>query len=66
MGSRTPKTRTEWSDELGYITRANHCNLLANFNNDRACFAEYCKMQANFALADGFPEISKQIAKQGV
>ncbi len=50
-----------WVSEADYIHSVNPKNPGINFNNNPACFARYCNMQANEALKDGFVLISQEI-----
>ena len=58
MGQRKIESLDYWLIELNYIKYVQESKNLSSFNNDFVCFANYVKMQSEFARKDGFNDIS--------
>lgn len=65
MGRRKPQSQQEWAAEAAYCKRTSTFRSFGNFNNDPACFARYCDMQARFAREDGATAEAGVIAAAG-
>ncbi len=61
--TRKPMTLAQWSEEVSFVRSIDRVMTETgdpgeNFNHDPACFDRYCRMQARFCNADGYPELA--------
>jgi hypothetical protein len=63
MGKRQPRSYASWHEEVQYIRNIIELRDLSSFNWDLTCFNNYVQMQARFAEADGFLEMSKKMLR---
>ena len=61
--SREPESIDYWSEEVAYVRSIDRAVTETGdpgnqFNHNIKCFERYCKMQAKFCDADGYPELA--------
>lgn len=65
MSKQRPMTKQEARDETMFILTIDPKYPGMSFSFDPACFASYCKMQANHARASGHLEEAEILERHG-